>query len=51
MTALKEAQVNLFDLEAVLYKTRSVQFKTCPVSGHNYHGLVERKKLGLCQNV
>ena len=43
MKALKEAQVNLFDLEAVLYKTRSVQFKTCPVSGHNYHGLVERK--------
>ena len=41
--ALKEADVNIRDLQFVLHKEKGIEFKTCPVSGHNYHGLVERK--------
>ena len=43
MKAFKEAKVNLIDMDTVLRKNRNIQFKTCPVSGHNYNGLVERK--------
>ena len=43
LKALKEAKVNLKDLQQVVYKERGIKFKTCPVSGHNYHGAVERR--------
>ena len=43
MKALKEADVELQNLELVMQKERSVKFRTCPVSGHNFHGLVERR--------
>ena len=43
MKALKEAEVNLKDLQYILYKEKGIKFKTCPVSGHNYHGAVERR--------
>ena len=41
--ALKEAEVNIRDLQFVLNKEKGIRFKTCPVGGHNFHGLVERK--------
>ena len=40
---MKEAEVNLKDLNYILYKEKGIKFRTCPVSGHNYHGSVERK--------
>ena len=43
LKALKEANVDLKDLQFMLQKERNIKFKTCPVSGHNFHGLVERK--------
>ena len=43
MKVLKEAEVNIRDLEHVLHKEKGINFRTCPVSGHNYSGLVERK--------
>ena len=43
MKALKEADVELQNIELVMQKERSVKFRTCPVSGHNFHGLVERR--------
>ena len=44
MKLLKEAEVNILDLQYYLYKeVKGIQFKVCPVSGHNFHGLVERR--------
>ena len=43
MKALDEVEVKLKDLQHVVYKEKGILFKTCPVSGHNYHGLCERK--------
>ena len=43
LKALKEAKVELMDLQFLFQKERDIKFKTCPVSGHNFHGLVERK--------
>ena len=43
LKALKEVEVDLKDLDQLLYKEKGIRFKTCPVSGHNYHGLCERK--------
>ena len=43
LKALKEAEVDLRSVDFYLYKEKGVRFKTCPVSGHNFHGLVERK--------
>ena len=43
MKALKEADVSLKDMQHVVYKERGIKFKTCPIGGHNFHGLVERK--------
>ena len=41
---LKEAEVNILDLQYYIYKeVKGVRFKVCPVSGHNFHGLVERR--------
>ena len=43
LKVLKEAEVNLKDIDLVLSKERGIKFRTCPVSGHNFHGSVERK--------
>ena len=43
MKAFKEANVELKDLDFVMQKEKGIKFRTCPVSGHNFHGLVERK--------
>ena len=40
---LKEAEIDMKDLQHRLFTQKGIQFKTCPVSGHNYHGAVERK--------
>ena len=42
MKALYNAEVNLRDLQHVLYSEHGVMFTTCPVGGHNQHGHVER---------
>ena len=42
MKGLKEAQVNLRDLQHKIYSESGVIFTTCPVGGHNVHGHVER---------
>ena len=43
LKVLKEAEVNVRDLQMVLHKEKGIRFRTCPVSGHNFHGAVERK--------
>ena len=40
---LNEAQIDVKDLDLLLHKEKGIRFKTAPVSGHNYHGAVERK--------
>ena len=32
---LKEAEVNMKDLELVMFKEKGIKFKVCPVAGHN----------------
>ena len=43
LKVLKEADIQVADLQVFLYKEKGVKFRTCPVAGHNYHGIVERK--------
>ena len=43
LKALNEAEVDIRNLDLLLHKEKGMRFKCCPVSGHNYHGLVERK--------
>ena len=43
LKVLKEAQVNLLDLQYQVKTQYGINFKTCPVSGHNMHGMVERR--------
>ena len=43
MKALREAECDIKNLDMKVHKERGMRFKTCPVSGHNYHGLVEVK--------
>ena len=43
MKALVEADDELQNLELVMQKERSIKFRTCCVSGHNFHCLVERR--------
>ena len=43
MAALKSAEVEMLDGSLQVYKEKGVRFETCPVAGHNAHGLVERK--------
>ena len=43
MKALDEAEIDLKDLQLLVRKERGIKFRTCPVSGHNFHGAVERK--------
>ena len=39
MKALTDCEVSHKDLQHVIYKEKGIVFKTCPVSGHNFHGL------------
>ena len=41
--ALNEMEVDMRDLQLKLHKESGIEFKVCPVGGHNFHGLVERK--------
>ena len=43
MKALSEAEVNVRDLQFVLHKEKGINFRVCPVSGHNWSGACERK--------
>ena len=43
MAALRDAEVHMLDASLKVYKEHGVRFETCPVAGHNAHGLVERK--------
>lgn len=43
LKALSEAEVDVRNLDMLLHKEKGIRFRTCPVSGHNYHGLVEHK--------
>ena len=38
---LHEAEVDLLNLQFEVKRQFNVEFSTCPVTGHNYHGLVE----------
>ena len=40
---LREAEVDIRNVDMVLCKERGIRFRTCPVSGHNMHGAVERR--------
>ena len=42
MKALKEACINMRNLQHKLFTEHGVVFTTCPVGGHNMHGHVER---------
>ena len=44
MKALQEAEINIRDLQYVLFKEKGLNFRVCPVSGHNWSGSCERKK-------
>ena len=41
--ALQEMNVDMRDLQLKLHKESGIKFDVCPVGGHNFHGLVERK--------
>ena len=43
MKVVKEAEVNLHDLNLQVYKEHGIRFEVAPVGAHNFHGLVERK--------
>ena len=43
MKVVREAEVNLRDMQLVMRREYGVKFQVAPVTGHNYHGLVERK--------
>ena len=43
MKALREDEVDIKNLDLKVHKEKGMRFKTCPVSGHNYHGLGEVK--------
>ena len=47
MKAFTDCEVSYKDLQHVIYKEKGIVFKTCPVSGHNFHGLTERKILSV----
>ena len=47
MKALTGCEVSHKDLQHAIYKEKGIVFKTCPVSGHNFHGLTERKILSV----
>jgi hypothetical protein len=44
LKAMQEVEVNMLDTQLKLHKEwGTIEFSTCPVSGHNHHGQVERR--------
>ena len=43
LKALQEAEIPIKDVQRDLRSRIKVEFTTCPVSGHNFHGFIERK--------
>eukprot|EP00092_Neocalanus_flemingeri_P018101 GFUD01019591.1.p1 GENE.GFUD01019591.1~~GFUD01019591.1.p1 ORF type:complete len:2548 (-),score=673.50 GFUD01019591.1:927-8570(-) len=43
MKSLREGEVDLINIQQELQRKVKVNFEVCPVAGHNWHGLVERK--------
>ena len=43
LKVLSEAEINLMDAQYAIKKAVRIDFNTCPVGGHYYHGLVKRK--------
>ena len=43
VSACENMKLDFYDLKYQLHLKTSVEFKTCPVGGHNTHGKVERK--------
>ena len=43
MKVVREAEINLVDLDNRCYREFGIKFYTAPVGAHNYTGLVERK--------
>ena len=43
MKAVREADINLKDLELKSFKEQGIRCEVAPVSGHNFNGLAERK--------
>ena len=43
MKAFNEAEVNMKDIDLVLFKENKIRFRTCPVSGHHMNRLAEQK--------
>ena len=41
MKVLLDGQIDILDVETHMHKKTTMQFQLCPVSGHNFHGLVE----------
>ena len=49
LKALQEAEIPIKDVQRDLRSRIKVEFTTCPVSGHNFHGFLERKIRSLCR--
>ena len=43
MKAVRDAEISLKDLQLCAYKEHGIRCEVAPVSGHNFHGLIERK--------
>ena len=43
MKAVRDAEISLKDLQLRCYKEQGIRCEVAPVSGHNFHGLIERK--------
>ena len=40
---LKEAEIDVKNIDMLVHKERGIRFRICPVQGHNMHGAVEAK--------
>ena len=43
VSGCESAVLNMTDIKGSLHREFGIEFSTCPVGGHNYHGKVERK--------
>jgi hypothetical protein len=43
IAALNRVEFDMLDASLTVYKDHGVRFESCPVAGHNTHGLIERK--------
>ena len=41
MKAVRDAEISLKDLQLCAYKEHGIRCEVAPVSGHNFHGLIE----------